>query len=62
MPEIMNSDKIKAMLAAAQREKKRPLGMPQTSYPLDEVMKDLGFAKQRFDSTVDPAGKLALLL
>jgi len=30
--------------------------------PLEEILKDLGFAKQRFDSTVDPAAKLALLL
>jgi len=58
----MHSDKLKAILQYAQAKKLRPLGMRAQVCPLAQVLKDLGFAKQRFDSTVDPAGKLALLL
>ena len=62
VPEIMHSDKLTAMLQVAQARNLRPLGIPATRAPLEVVLKDLGFAKQRFDCTVDPAGKLALLL
>jgi hypothetical protein len=58
----MHSGKLKAMLQYAQEAKLRPLGITADLSPLLTVLKDLGFAKQRFDSTVDPAGKLALLL
>ena len=60
--EFMYSDKLKAMLQNAQQAKLRPLGIRADVSPLTTVLKDLGFAKQRFDSTVDPAGKLSLLL
>jgi len=58
----MNSGKLKAMLQYALDAKLRPLGLGSTGSPLAKVLKDLGFAKQRFESTVDPAGKLALQL
>lgn len=60
--EFMHSDKLTAMLQYAQKAKLRPLGIRADLSPLTTVLKDLGFAKQRFDSSVDPAGKLALLL
>jgi len=58
----MNSGKLKSMLEYAQAAKLRPLGERVGASPLTQVLKDLGFAKQRFDSTVDPAAKLALQL
>ena len=60
--DFMHSDKLKAMLEQAQEEKLRPLGIPGDRLPMATVMKNFGFAKQRFDSTVDPAAKLALVL
>lgn len=61
--EFMHSGKLKAMLQFAQENKLRPLGVADAQVsPLVAVMKDLGFAKQRFDSTIDPGGKLALML
>ena len=58
----MHSGKLKAMLHFAAEAKLRPLGGKAGVSPLEKVLKDFNFAKQRFDSTVDPAAKLALQL
>jgi hypothetical protein len=55
------SDKLKALLVAAQRENASPVSL-HTAQPLAVVLESFSFAKQRFDSTVDPAAKLSLML
>ena len=59
---IQNSDKLKALLVAAQREGASPLRLPTSHQPLTAVLQSLRFAKQRFDSTVDPVTKASLML
>jgi len=58
------SDKMKALLVAAQTNGARPLGLPtrdRCCQPLAVVLQSFCFAKQRFDSTVDPCAKAALM-
>jgi hypothetical protein len=56
------SDKLKALLVVAQKEGADPLGLPGHPQPLAVVLECFSFAKQRFDSTIDPGAKLALML
>ena len=62
VPNFQHSDKLKALLVAAQAAGARPVGLPGNLQPLTAVLQCFSFAKQRFDSTVDPGAKLALLL
>jgi hypothetical protein len=62
VPNFQYSDKLKALLVAAQGEGAKPLGLPSNLQPLAVVLECFSFAKQRFDSTVDPCAKLALML
>jgi len=60
---FQHSDKLKALLVAAQTEGAHPVtGLPGDTQPLAVALKCFSFAKQRFDSTVDPGAKLALML
>lgn len=60
---LQHSDKLKALLVAAQREGARPVGMPANpNQPLTVFLQCFSFAKQQFDSTVDPCAKLALMI
>ena len=59
---FQHSDKLKALLVAAQKEGARPVGVPASHQPLEVVLECFSFAKQRFDSTVDPGAKLSLML
>ena len=62
VPSFQNSEKLKALLVAAQEQGAKPVGLPSVSQPLAVVLQCFSFAKQRFDSTVDPCAKLALML
>ena len=62
VPNFQHSDKLKALLVAAQTAGAKPVGLPGNLQPLTAVLQCFSFAKQRFDSTVDPGAKFALLL
>ena len=58
----MNSDKWHNLLVAIQEDNVLPLAEPLGRKPLDTVVRNLSFAKQRFESTAGPVGKIALML
>ena len=61
-PDIMNSDKWHDLFVKVQEDNIEPLrraGLDRK--PLDAVVRNLSFAKQRFDSTAGPVGKIALM-
>jgi hypothetical protein len=62
VPSFQYSDKLKALLVAAQRQGACPVVLPTSDQPLAAVLESFSFAKQRFDSTVDPKAKLSLML
>jgi hypothetical protein len=62
VPLFQYSDKLKALLVAAQRQGACPVVLPTSDQPLAAVLESFSFAKQRFDSTVDPKAKLSLML
>ena len=59
VPDLQYSDKWKNLLRAIQKD---VLSIRRESQPLACVLRHLAFAKQRFDSTADPQGKLSLML
>ena len=66
-PDIMNSDKWHNLFVVATQEEEDsvlPLAEPGIigRKPLERVVQNLSFAKQRFDSTAGPVGKMALML
>jgi len=61
IPTFQHSDKLKALLVAAQKEDAKPVGLPATHQPLKVILECFSFAKQRFDSTVDPVAKAAIM-
>lgn len=63
-PSLQHSDKMKALLACIQREgaNQAATGGPSSKSPLTAVLECFSFAKQRFDSTIDPGAKLSLML
>ena len=64
-PDLMNSDKWSSLLVAIQKENMILAAVPSVQplvRPFDSVMQSLAFAKQRFDSTAGPVGKIALML
>ena len=62
-PDLMNSAKWHNLFVAIQEEGPLPLAEPGIGrMPLRAVVQNLSFAKQRFDSTAGPVGKIALML
>jgi hypothetical protein len=63
VPDLMNSPKWHDLLVAIQEENIRAVAMPGlNTKPLAGVLRNVAFAKQRFDSTAGPVGKMALML
>jgi len=62
VPSIQHSEKLQALLLSAQKEGARPVGLPSNLQPLAVVLESFAFAKHRFESTVDPCAKLALMV
>jgi hypothetical protein len=65
VPDLMHSDKWHNLLVAIQEDSVRVVALPAlpgATQPLAGVMRNLAFAKIRFDSTAGPVGKLALML
>ena len=58
----MNSEKWSNPLVAIQEDSQRILGILGAPKPLAGVLCCLAFAKQRFDSTATPVGKIALMI
>ena len=62
-PDIMNSDKWHDLFVKVQEDNIVPLARAGLGRkPLEAVVRNLSFAKQRFDSTAGPVGKIALML
>ena len=61
-PDIMNSDKWHNLFVAIQKDNLRIVARPGWPQALPGVIRNLGFAKIRFDSTAGPVGKIALTL
>ena len=62
-PDIMNSDKWRDLFVAIQEDNIVPVAQAGIGRkPLEAVVRNLSFAKQRFDSTAGPVGKIALML
>ena len=62
VPDLMNSPKWHDLLVAIQEENIKAVAMPGVPQPLAGVLRNVAFAKQRFDSTAGPVGKMALML
>ena len=65
VPDLMNSDKWHNLLTAIQEDNVRAVAMPAVQgqqQPLARIIRNIAFAKQRFDSTAGPVGKIALML
>ena len=60
-PDLMHSDKWHNLLVAIQEDNIRAVARPGVSDPLESVLRNLAFAKQRFDSTAAPVAKMALM-
>ena len=62
VPDLMNSKKWHGLLVAVQESYVRAVALPGVPQPLAGVLRNVAFAKQRFDSTAGPVGKMALML
>ena len=62
VPDLMNSSKWHNLLVAIQEDNSQAVAMPVDRQPLARVVRNIAFAKQRFDSTAGPVGKIALML
>ena len=62
VPDLMNSDKWHNLLVAIQEDHLRVVARPGWPQAVAEIIRNIAFAKQRFDSTVGPVGKIALML
>ena len=62
VPDLKNSDKWHNLLVAIQEDNVRAVAMPGVPQPLAGILRNVSFAKQRFDSTADPVAKVALML
>ena len=60
-PDIMNSKKWESLLVAIQQDNAAHVQMPGDQNPMARVIRNLDFAKQRFDSTAGPVAKIALM-
>ena len=62
-PDIRNSPKWHNLFVAIQEDNVLPVAEPGVGRkPLEAVERNFSFAKQRFDSTAGPVGKIALML
>ena len=62
-PDTKNSAKRHNLFVVIQEDNALPLAEPGVGRkPLETVVRNLSFAKQRFDSTAGPVGKIALML
>ena len=62
VPDVMNSKKWENLFVAIQEEHVKAVALPGEPQPLAGIVRKLAFAKQRFDSTAGPVGKIALML
>ena len=62
VPDLMNSKKWHDLLVAVQASNITAVASGRVLQPLAGVVRNVAFAKQRFDSTAGPVGKLALML
>ena len=62
VPDLMNSSKWHNLLVAIQEDNIQAVARPGVPQPLAGVVRNVAFAKQRFDSTAGPVGKIALML
>ncbi|CAK0899599.1 unnamed protein product, partial [Prorocentrum cordatum] len=65
VPDLMNSTKWHNLLVAIQEDNVHAVavpGLPGGPQPLAGIVRNLAFAKQRFDSTAGPVLKIALML
>ena len=62
VPDLMNSKKWHDLLVAVQESNVRAVASGRVPQPLAGVLRNVAFAKQRFDSTAGPVGKMALML
>ena len=60
-PDLMNSDKWHSLLVAIQEDNAVHMEAPGQAQPMARVIRNLAFAKQRFDSTASPVAKIALM-
>ena len=58
----MNSEKWNNLLVTIQEENVQAVQRPAVPQPLARIVRNLALAKQRFDSTAGPVGKIALML
>jgi len=61
VPNLMNSAKWHNLLVAIQEDNQRVVARPGVVQPMADVLRNVAFAKQRFDSTADPVAKVALM-
>ena len=57
VPDLMNSQKWHNLLVAIQEDTIRAVARPGVPQPLVGVLRNVAFAKQRWDSTAGPVGK-----
>ena len=62
VPDLMNSKKWHNLLVAIQEDNIATVAIPSELKPLASVIRNVAFAKQRFDSTAEPVAKIALML
>ena len=64
VPDLQNSKKWENLFVAIQEEHhvQAVVALPGQPQPLAGIVRKLAFAKQRFDSTAGPVGKIALML
>ena len=62
VPDLMNSKKWHDLLVAVQESNIHAVASGRVLQPLAGVLRNVAFAKQRFDSTAGPVGKMALML
>ena len=58
VPDLMNSSKWHNLLVAIHEDNIAAVAMPGVSQPLACVVRNVAFAKQRFDSTAGPVAKI----
>ena len=62
VPDLMNSPKWHDLLVAIQKTNVTAVAAGGFPEPLAGIIRNVAFAKQRFDSTAGPVGKMALML
>ena len=62
VPDLMNSKKWHDLIVAVQESNVPAVASGRVPQPLAGVLRNVAFAKQRFDSTAGPVAKMALML